>query len=226
MKQHVSFDIEFKKNPHKGLYIVLEGINASGKNTQVSSLKKYFESQGKTVVTTDEPTHTLLVGKFVRKLITSGQQIPSSALQYLYTADRIINHQTIIIPALAEGKVVISSRSFWSAVVYGVMDRGGVNYMRPDANLLLVSQGILSMYHNTMLPNYTFHLDISVQTALNRMKKLRRTKDIYETREKLSQLLAGYRWLQKQFNEEIMSIDAEKPIDEVSADILQKIKLK
>mgnify|MGYP001612202676 CR=1 FL=1 len=48
MKCHVSFDIEFKKNPHKGLYIVLEGINASGKNTQVINLKKYFESQGST----------------------------------------------------------------------------------------------------------------------------------------------------------------------------------
>jgi len=226
MKYHVEFDIQFKKNPHKGLYIVLEGINASGKNTQVVNLKKYFESQGKTVVTTDEPTHTLLVGKFVRKLITSGQQIPSSALQYLYTADRIINHETIILPALQKGKIVLASRSFWSAVVYGVMDRGGVNYTRPNADLLLVSQGILSMYHKTMLPDYTFHLDISVATALKRMKKLRRTKDIYETRDKLSQLLAGYRWLQKQFKDEFISIDAEKPIDAVTEEIVKKIKLK
>jgi dTMP kinase len=226
MKYHVGFDIEFKKNPHKGLYIVLEGINASGKNTQVSSLKKYFQSQGKKVVTTDEPTHTLLVGKFVRKLITDGEKIPPAALQYLYTADRIINHQTIITPALEQGKVVLASRSFWSAVVYGVMDRGEHDYTRPDADLILVAQGILSMYHKTMLPDYTFYLDLPVETALQRMKKLRRTKDIYETSEKLSQLLDGYRWLKKQFKNEFITIDAEKPIDGVTEDILKKIKLK
>ena len=225
MKQHVAFDIEFRKNQHKGLYIVLEGINASGKNTQINNLKTYFQSQGKKVVTTDEPTKTLPIGKFVRKLITDGEKIPPSALQYLYTADRIINHQTIIIPALKQGKIVLASRSFWSAVVYGVMDQGERDYTRPDADLILVAQGILSMYHQTLLPDYTFYLDIPVDAALKRMKKLRRTKDIYETRGKLAQLLSGYRWLKEQYKDEFISIDAEKPIDAVTEDILQMVKL-
>ncbi len=52
MKYHVSFDIEFRKNPYEGFYIAFEGIDGAGKTTQGAVLKKYLEEKGKNVVLT------------------------------------------------------------------------------------------------------------------------------------------------------------------------------
>ena len=191
MKYHVEFDLDFKRNPYKGTYIVLEGVNACGKTTQVERLKEFFEKQGKDVIITSEPNDALPAGKLVREIITNKGKFPSTALQYLYTADRVVNHETIIIPALKEGKVVLSSRNFWSALVYGVLDAGGTKYTRDDADLILVAQGVLSMYHRFILPDTTYYLDVSVETVMQRMKRMGGERDIYEKKEQWVQLLPG-----------------------------------
>lgn len=223
MKYHVSFDLDFKRNPYKGLYIVLEGINASGKTTQVEKLQKYFEKKGREVVVTSEPNDALPAGQLVRDVITKKMEFPSAALQYLYTADRVVNHETIIVPAVKEGKVVLSSRNFWSALVYGVMDVGGTQYTRRDADLMLVTQGILSMYHTFMLPDATFFLDVDVETIMKRMNKMDKERDIYEKKDKLKQLINGYRWVADQFPEEFIRIDGEKELDDVTGEIIKTL---
>lgn len=224
MKHHISFDIDFKRNPHAGLYIVLEGVNSSGKTTQVELLKKYFEEQGKEVVIASEPNDTLVIGGLVREIITTKKQFPSAALQYLYTADRVVNHETIIEPALKAGKVVISSRCFWSAIVYGVMDRGSADYTMSDAQLTLVTHGILNPQQQTIVPDKTFYLDISADTSLERMQAMGKTRDIYEKKEKLTQLIAGYHWVVKHFPNEFVIIDAEKELEKVTKEIIASTK--
>lgn len=222
MKQHIEFDLEFKKNTYGGLYIVLEGINASGKSTQLELLKKYFEEKGKTVVITSEPNDNLAIGKMIREIITKTRDVPSAALQYLYTADRIVNHETIIVPALQKGHIVLSSRSFWSAIVYGILDTGA-DYTKPNMDLLLCAQGILSMYHQIMISDITFYLDVSLETVLKRMEQMGKPRDIYEDREKLSQLIEGYNWMVGQFNDVFTRVNSEKSVEEVTNDMLAKI---
>ncbi|MBA3724459.1 MAG: dTMP kinase [Candidatus Levybacteria bacterium] len=223
MKYHVEFDLDFKRNPHKGLYVVLEGVNASGKSTQVEHLKEYFQTLGREVVITSEPNDSLPAGRLVRDIITRKTSFPSAALQYLYTADRVVNHETIIEPALKEGKVVLSSRNFWSALVYGVMDVGGVKYTKRDADLMLVTQGILSMYHRFMLPDVTFFLDVEVDTVMSRMKLMGRDRDIYEKKDKLTQLINGYRWVANQFADEFVYVDGERELQIVTKELIAVI---
>lgn len=221
MKYHIELDLDFQRNPYKGLYIVLEGVNASGKTTQVDRLKRHFESMRKTVVTTSEPNDSLPVGKLVREIINGSGTFPKSIiLQHLYTADRLINHETIVIPALKRGEIVISSRNFWSALVYGVLDKGGMTYKRADTDLLLISQSILSMYHQFLLPDYTFFLDVSIEIVMERIAHMHKAKDIYEKKEKLRQLIGGYRWIAKQFGKEIVRIDGERGEKTISGEIL------
>lgn len=224
MKQHIEFDLDFKRNSYPGLYIVFEGVNAAGKSTQLADLKEYFEKIGKEVVVATEPNDELIIGKLIREILLGKRDIPSSAFQYLMTADRIVNHETIIIPALKQGKIVLSSRSFWSALVYGVMDRGGIDYMRPDADLVLVTQGVLSMYHQFLLPNFSFFLDVSIETVLARMQEMGKERDIYERKEKLTHLINGYRWVAKEFKDEITVLDGEKPRAEITKEIIERIK--
>ncbi len=160
MKYHVEFDIDFKRNPYKGTYIVVEGIDGSGKTTQVERLTAYFQEKGKEVVRTREPRKDVgTVGELIQKILHGKTKIPSVAFQYLFSADREIHHEELILPSLKAGKVVISDRCFWSVVPYGLADRD----VELDANTgayFLASQSILSMYHQFTVIDYTFYLDL------------------------------------------------------------------
>src|SRR3989344_6993462 len=89
MKYSISFDIDFKRNTSSGSYIALEGIDGSGKTTQVDRLCAYFESQGRQVVKTREPRKNVgVIGELIQKILNGKTKIPPVAFQYLFTADR------------------------------------------------------------------------------------------------------------------------------------------
>lgn len=220
MKYHIEFDLEFRKNPYKGLYIAVEGIDGSGKTTQVERLAQYFSKKGKTVVVTSEPRkENSVIGKLIHEILQSKISVPSEALQYLYSADRAVNQKTVVEPALKAGNVVISHRCFWSVIPYGLFDKGLFDYNKIDTQVLFAAQGLLSMYHQFISPDLTFYLDISADVAVKRLSRMKKIKEIYEKREKLEKIIVGYRWLAKQFPKEINTIDGEKSEEEVFADI-------
>src|SRR6185437_8637317 len=169
MKYHISFDIDFKRNSAKGLYIALEGIDGSGKTTQVERLVSFFKEKGREVVQTREPRKGEgLIGKLIQDILHGKTAVSPVAFQYLFSADRQMHHQELILPALAEGKVVISDRCFWSAIPYGILDTND----RIDPNAIqqkLVAQSILSFYHEFTVPDKTFYLDVSLDTAIERI---------------------------------------------------------
>lgn len=223
MKYHIEFDLELKKNPYKGLYIAIEGMDGSGKTTQVEQIAKYFKAQGKSVLAVREPRKAGVIGEIVQKVLTGKIKMSSVALQYLFSTDRMLNQEEVIIPALKKGTVVVSDRCFWSAIVYGILDRTAGRYDYKDANFMLVAHSILSMYHQFIVPNYTFYLETPLKTALSRIAKKNDTKEIYEDKEKLSKVIDGYRWLNAKFPNEITVIDGNKDVEEVTKEIVGKI---
>lgn len=226
MKYSVKFDIELRKNPYKGLYIAIEGVDGGGKTTQVEKISHYFRQKGRKVIQVREPRKEGLIGNIVQKILTGKLKIPSVALQYLFSTDRVLNQEEVILPALKRGDIVVSDRCFWSAVVYGILDRTKSSYDYKTADLLLITQSILSLYHQFIVPDYTFYLKISLATALLRTKGKNDVKEIYEDREKLQKVIEGYEWLSKKFAKEIIPIDGEKTIPEVTSAIIAEIKNK
>lgn len=224
MKYHVELDIELKKNPYKGTYIALEGIDGSGKTTQVKKLAEYFRSKGKSVVVTREPRKNGVIGDIVQKVLTGKLKMSSVALQYLFSTDRVLHHEEVIIPALKAGKVVISDRCFWSAIVYGILDRTRGKYDYESVEFLLIAHSLLSMYHQFIVPDYTFDLRISLETALARIREKDDIKEIYEDKEKLKKVISGYRWLSEKFNKEIIVVNGEGSVGEVTKRIVGRIK--
>ena len=110
MKYKINFDLELKENPYKGKYIVLEGIDGSGKSTQAQLLTDYYKKQGKEVVLTREPRKVGLIGDLVQKVLVGEEKLPYISFQYLFSADRAAHHEELIEPSLKEGKIVISCR--------------------------------------------------------------------------------------------------------------------
>ena len=225
MKYHVELDIDLRRNPYKGLYIAFEGIDGSGKTTQAEKLTEYFRSKGKSVVQTREPRKEGLIGDIVQQVLTGKIKMPSVALQYLFSTDRVLHHNEVIIPALKMGKVVVSDRCFWSAIVYGVLDRTNGKYNYKNANFLLIAHSILSMYHQFIVPDYTFYLKIGLPTALTRISKKDDVKEIYEDREKLKKVIGGYEWLAKKFPKQLTVVDVEGSVEKVTGDIVKLLKL-
>lgn len=224
MKYHISFDLDLKRNPYKGFYIAIEGIDGSGKTTQVEELQKYFKSKGKEVVATREPRKEGLIGDIVQSLLQGKTKISPQALQYLFSVERVIHHEELVMPSLKKGKVVITDRCFWSAVVYGVLDKMKGKYDYNMVDVLLVSQSVLSLYHQFIVPDYTFYLKVPLSTALKRISQKDDVKEIYEDKEKLKKVIDGYNWLSKKFEKEITIVDGEQPVEKVTEEIIGKIK--
>lgn len=228
MKYHVELDIDFQRNTLGGRYIAVEGIDGSGKSTQVSLLKNYFEKQNREVVLTSEPQHGSAIEKMIRDAIQSKTHLPAAALQYLYSADRVINQESLVKPALQDGKVVLSHRVFWSAVPYGVMDKilevKNGTYDFNQSSQIMIAQGLLSMYHQFIVPDKTFYLDIAVETAMDRLSHMDKTKEIYEKKDKLEKIHQGYKMLIEMFPKEFVIIDGEKEESEVTKEIIQQVE--
>lgn len=223
MKYHVSLDIDLRRNPYKGLYIALEGTEASGKTTQVERLKEYFKKKGRTVVTTREPRKEGFIGDLIHQILLGKKDFSSKALQYLFTTDRVLNQEEVVLPALKKGNVVISDRVFWSGVVYGVLDRMEKKYDINSSDYLFVAYSILSFYHQFVAPDYTFYLKISHDVSVRRLQANRKGREIYEDKEKIKKIIEGYNWLAKKFENEIITVDGEQPIGEVSKQILKHV---
>ena len=226
MNYHVSFDIDFRRNAYKGIYIAFEGIDGVGKTTQTSILKKYFEDKKKKVVYTKEPTNIPPIGTLIHDFIQGKIDLPPISVQSLFAADRAIHMETIVEPSLQKGKIVISDRCFWSSVAYGILDKMKNSHTLKNGEILLVSESILSMYHQFIIPDITFYIKVSEETAMKRLSKMNKKKEYYETKEKLRKIKEGYDWLANKFPKEIIVIDGEQSVEKVTAEILKNYDLR
>jgi dTMP kinase len=103
---------------HKGLFIVFEGPDRSGKTTQANLLKSWLQTKGFDVVLTREPGGTKL-SESIRKILldTENKIIPLSEL-LLYEASRSQHTMEVILPALKQGRIVLSDRYTLASIAY------------------------------------------------------------------------------------------------------------
>ena len=123
-------------------FIVIEGIDGSGKGTQTTFLKERLKEMGKDVFTTYEPTRSG-IGRMIREHM-SDPFLDDKTLALLFAADRIEHNEKKIIPALEADKVVISDRYVYSSIAYqgqtidpDWVGRVNDHAMRPDLVVIL-----------------------------------------------------------------------------------------
>jgi len=98
------------------MFIVLEGIDGTGKSTQARRLGEWFKEQGREVVLSREPTDGPW-GRKLRESAAGGRLSPEDELRY-FLNDRRQHVEEVISPALASGKVVILDRYYFSTMAY------------------------------------------------------------------------------------------------------------
>lgn len=107
----------------RGVFVVLEGGDGSGKSTQVPLLVSRLRDAGREVVVTREPGGTDL-GEQIRALVLGGGGVDPATEALLIAADRAEHVAAVIRPALARGAVVVSDRHVPSSLAYQGVGRG------------------------------------------------------------------------------------------------------
>ena len=102
---------------HTGLFLAVEGGDGAGKSTQVQLLAAALTAAGRDVLVTRQPGGTDL-GVEIRTLVLHGDHISPRAEALLYAADKAHHVDTVVAPALAEGRVVLTDRYVDSAIAY------------------------------------------------------------------------------------------------------------
>lgn len=155
----------------QGLFIVIEGIDGTGKSTQAKRLGEWFTAQGRDVVLSYEPTAGPW-GKKIRETGATGRLSPQDELQY-FLNDRQQHVSELITPSLAAGKVVILDRYYFSTMAYQ-----GLRGFDP--------QEIRRMNEVfAPIPDLLLIMDLDVNTALRRIGARGDTANAFEKRENL-----------------------------------------
>lgn len=152
-----------------GVFIVFEGLDGSGKSTQVDLLAERLRAAGHDVVVTREPGDSR-IGPEVRRIVLHGGELDSRAEALLFAADRADHVASVIRPALAAGAVVLCDRYLDSSVAYQGVGRG----LGADAVAALSEFAIAGLY-----PHLTVVLDIPVDEVRRRVDD-QRTADRIE----------------------------------------------
>lgn len=142
-----------------GRFIIIEGIDGTGKSTLAEGLVEYLSNQGRDVMQTREPTD-FPSGKLIQERLAS-RNLKTNAHEWLgmFVADRRMNIESIVKPALKADKDVIQDRSMYSTLVY----QGAMGI---DENEILKRH---AGWHPT--PDLLIILDIAPRFGLARTRK-------------------------------------------------------
>jgi dTMP kinase len=188
----------------KGAFIVIEGLDGSGKTTQAKLLAaKLKKSHG--AVYTAEPSQGR-IGKFIRNRILYGDmRLPTSVEALLFAADRIEHIQNEVSPTLEKGCLVVSDRYVYSSLAY-----------QGSAGLGL--EWIQTINQHAMKPDLAMFIDVDPETVLGRLKRKKSVMENLETQRKVREVYLKY-----VENGELTRIDGGKPKKTVAEAVLATV---
>ena len=201
----------------KGYFISFEGIDGSGKSTQIQKLARFLETLGFDVIITREPGGSV-GGEEIRNLLLQGNVDRWSAETeiLLFTAARRDHLERIILPAMENGKIVICDRFTDSTRMYQGM-RG--------PNL----RNLVDMLNEKIIncdPDLTIVIDIDPQISLKRAKSRETVEERFEDFgvEMQLNMRNGFIELAKEFSNRIEVVNGQQSVDDLSKDICSIVK--
>jgi dTMP kinase len=194
------------------VFVTFEGLDGSGKSTQVELLRAHLEESGREIVATREPGGTRL-GEEIRELLLGGTEISPWAEAALFAAARAELVAEVIRPALERGADVVCDRYLDSSLAYQGIARG----LGVDRVLALNTDAIRGL-----LPDVTFLLLIDPEEAALRSGE---ASDRIEREggEFLREVDKAYRELGSTFATRIVTLDGLRSADEIAKEVRDKL---
>ena len=202
------------------MFITFEGTEGSGKTTQINHLANKLSDACYSVQNTREPGGSN-IGDQIREILlsTANEKLSATSELLLYAASRAQHVREIIVPALKNGKIVISDRFSDATVAYQGYGR--------NLDLVLINH-LNQIATDGLAPDITFLLNLPVEIGLQRASISRGKLDRIE-RESLEfheRVQNGYLSIAKEDTNRIKIIDATQPIDVIFNEIWSILKVK
>lgn len=195
------------KEVQPGKLIVFEGIDGTGKSTQIQMLGDTLKTKGYDVLVTREPTDGVY-GRRIREHFTQRDKISREEELELFIADRRDHVERELNPALKEGKIVLCDRYFLSTVAYQ-----GANGADPAT--------VLSLNSFAPTPHIALILEVSVATSLHRITQGRKDQlNDFEQADTLKRVKTIFDGLDLPY---IIRVDAEQDLHAVHKDIMTRV---
>lgn len=197
----------------KGRFIVIEGLDGSGKGTQIALLAKKLEAMGQKVHLTCEPTQ-YATGGLIRDALAGLTKRTPHEMAGLFLSDRIAhceNPSDGIKVLLERGCTVICDRYYYSTFAYQGMDLGLEWLMKANAECPAIIK-----------PDVCIFLDVPTEIADDRISKGRASREIYEEKSTIERVRQQYFkvfGILKDHN--IKIINASRTPEEVAEDVLK-----
>jgi dTMP kinase len=190
----------------RGWFIVFEGVDGSGKSTQIELLSMKLRDQGVDHVLEREPSGGS-IGRFIREYAEAGDRYLSPESEaLLFTADRF-EHSKRIEQTLAEGTIVVCDRYYHSTLAYQGAAGVDVAWLR-------------DLQKFALKPDLVILLDVDPERSLMRVSG--RTLTVFENRSYLSRVRELY--LGFAGAGEMRLVDTGRPVDEVEAEVQRLVE--
>ena len=167
----------------RGKFIALEGIDGSGKSTQIRRLAERLTEQGVACHATREPTGRP-VGTLIRQALTGQTPLDPRVIAALYAADRIdhlVNGEDGLLSLVERGVTVVTDRYYFSSYAYHSVDM--------DMDWVI---GANSVSAGLLRPTLTVFLDVPVELAMERIRRGRDRVELFEREDRLRKTRALY----------------------------------
>jgi len=203
------------KNNYPGKFIVFEGLDGSGRSSQMERVGEFLANNNFSVVLTKEPTQDSEAGRRIKQILQEKIETDPMELQKLYAQDREEHLENKVMPALKEGKTVISDRYFFSTFAFGAAH---------GADL----EELIKLNNDFLYPDIVFLFKASAKLCIERIEKRGSPKELFEKQEMLEKVWQVYEKLPLRFAN-FKIIDGEKSKDEVFQEIknilLEELKI-
>jgi dTMP kinase len=200
----------------KSFFIALEGLDGSGKSTQIKLLAKKLKGQGLKIYTTAEPTNSR-IGHIIKDIFKHKMEADHRTIAALYAADRLdhlTNKTDGILKKMEEGYTVITDRYYFSSYAY--------HGTHMDINWVIAAN---SLSADLLRPDLNIYIDIMPEESMKRLNKGRDSIELYESLENLrlvkEKYFEAFEILREKEN--VSVVNGNRPAKETADDIWNKV---
>ena len=202
---------------NKGNFIAFEGLDGSGKSTQIRYLVNKLRARGNKIYETFEPTDSP-IGSLIHQIMTKRTHSNHKTIAALFVADRVdhlLNEVNGIYDKVENGVTVIADRYYFSSYAY--------NSIHTPIEWVIKANSLCA---DILKPDATLFLDLAPEKCIERLNRERWHMELYENLEFLSQVrskyLEAFELLKNEEN--VITINADASEEDIAENVWQSVK--